>query len=568
MHPGEDDLPKSRRAKSCSFRLRVQLCKLSSADRRSMAPAGYLGFLALFLSSAPNAHAANFVHGSFDGQDLEVNLNTTVEYSTFFRVNNPSATLEGPLNANGNDGDSNFQHGFVSNEFDVTPIFDVKWGGFGAHLSGELYLNTSYLDKNENDQASTFNPYTVSSNRDFTSATRNINGQNARLLDAFVYDGINFGANKQQTLTVKVGRQTLLWGQSLFFTGNGIAAGQAPVDVIKAQSLPNAQTQQVVLPVGQAVVTYQPNSTLTFQGYYQFQWQPDYFQGAGAYFSTSDIFDKGGERLIVGPDEYLYRRDDNRPSSNNGQFGASVRATVGIYDLGIYALRYDSKAPEVYTGATFAGQGPGSVGSYWLVYPRDIQLYGASLSTDVGPANIGVELSGRRNMPLVSGLGTPASYPGSANGDALYAKGSTFAAQASAIYVSPGIPFDPGGVTVDAEVAMNHVVSVDSGQAMLTANRSRTAAQGEIVLTPTYYAVIPNLDITIPIGFTYNFLGRSEIDATENHSTGSVSVGVTGTYRTTWIAGLTYNTYLGRPSPTLNPLADRGYLSFNIEHTF
>jgi hypothetical protein len=42
-----------------------------------------------------------------------------------------------------------------------------------------------------------------------------------------------------------------------------------------------------------------------------------------------------------------------------------------------------------------------NVGSYWLVYPRDIQIYGASISTDIGPANVAGEISGRRNMNLV-----------------------------------------------------------------------------------------------------------------------------------------------------------------------
>jgi hypothetical protein len=53
-----------------------------------------------------------------------------------------------------------------------------------------------------------------------------------------------------------------------------------------------------------------------------------------------------------------------------------------------------------------------------------------------------------------------------------------------------------------------------------------------------------------------------------NHGTGSVSVGVTAVYRVTWTAGLTYHDYIGKADTTLNPLADRSYVSFNIEHTF
>ncbi len=522
---------------------------------------------ALTLAGSRQAQAFNLYNGTYAGQDLEINLETTVEYSTFYRVNDPSDILLN--NANGDEGDRDFRHGFVDNTFDVLPVFDLKYGSFGAHVSGEAFLDTPYLQTNQNNSPGTFNPISAARNDDFTSATRNVNGENAVLLDAFVYDGVNFGAEGDQTLTVKLGRQTLLWGQSLFFASNGISAGQAPLDIIKAESLPNAQAQQVFLPVGQAVVTYQPNDSLTLQGYYQFEWAHDSFQGVGAYFSSSDVLDKGGQRIIVGPGFYLYRAKDLSPPIDNGQFGASVQATVGEYDLGLFALRYDSKAPALYDGAPFKGQGPGNVGSYWLVYPRDIQIYGASFSTDVGSANVAGEISGRRNMNLVAaGFGGSPGYPGSANANPLYPVGSTMAAQVSAIYVTGGVPLVPGGISYAAEIAANHVISVDENKAALAPGRQATAAATEFTITPNYYSVLPKLDISFPIGVTYDLLGRSEIDSTMNHGTGNFSFGVQATYRTTWIAAITYKDYFGKADVSLNPLADRGYLSLNIQHTF
>jgi hypothetical protein len=525
----------------------------------------------LTLVGSQQAQAFNMYTGTYGDQSLVINLDATVEYSNIFRVNSPSAVLVGPTDANSNDGDSNFRHGLVDNTFDILPVFDIKWGNYGVHFSGEAFLDTPYLGTNQNNQPGTFNPYTTVNSQHFTSATRNVNGENAILLDAFVYGSKYFGADQNQELTVKVGRQTLLWGQSLFFTGNGIAAGQAPVDIIKANSLPNAEAQQVFLPVGQVVVTYQPNQIVTLQAYYQFEWQHYTFEGAGSYFSSSDIFDKGGQRLIVGPDLYLYRVKDLTPPIDNGQFGASVQFTLGNYDLGFYGLRFDAKIPEIYSSAPQPTAGPGNVGSYYLVYPRDIQLYGSSLSTTVGPVNVGGEISGRRNMPLVSGAAGVAQYPGSANAGALYAVGSTLAAQASAIYISPALSFDPGGVTMDGEFEFNHVLSVDSGRALLATGRNASAGAFEALVTPAYFDVFPNTELQFPIGMTYYLFGRSEIDGTMNHGYGVFNVGVTATYRTAWTAGVTYNDYIGAPNPTLEGTAsivDRGYVSFNMEHTF
>jgi hypothetical protein len=518
-----------------------------------------LGTLTMATTSAD---AMNLYSGS---NGVEINLDTTAEYANFYRVNDPSAILTNDIN--GDEGDRDFRHGFVSNYFSALPVLDIKDGNYGAHVSGQFYLDTEYLQKNENNSPSTFNPISPSSNRDFTSATRNINGENAMLLDAFVYGSKYFGAGDNQEITAKVGRQTLLWGQSLFFSGNGIAAGQAPIDIITAEQLPNAETQQIILPVGQAVITYQPNQTLTFQAYYQFEWQHDVFQGVGAYFSSTDVLDKGGQRLLFAPGFGALRLKDNSPPKGNGQFGASVQATLGNYDVGFYALRYDAKAPELYvtnlSAVTHAPQ------DYYLVYPTDIQIFGTALSTTVGPVNVAGEISGRRNMPLVSGAAYVADYPGSANAGALYAKGSTMAGQVSAVYLSPGIPIDPGGVSVTAEYAMNHVLSVDENKNELTTGRDNTAGQFEAVVTPTYFFnFLKNIELQFPVGIEYNLFGRSEIDSTENHGTGSVSFGVTAIYLTTWTAGLTYKDYFGAADPTLNPLADRGYLAFNVEHTF
>lgn len=520
------------------------------------------------------AQAFNLYNGAMSGNNLEINLDTTISYTNIFRTNNPSSRLTGLDNANGSEGDIDFSHGLVSNEFEILPILDIKDGQYGAHFSGEAYVNTVYLGTNQNDQPDTLNPISVGKNNDFTSATRNVEGLNARVLDAFVYGSHHFGDEGQQTFTLKVGRQTLLWGQSLFLANNGIAAGMAPFDVITSDNNPNSQTQQKIEPVGQVVATYQPNEVLTLQGYYQFEWAHDYFEGVGGYFNSSDILDKGGQRLIFypggsfGPGSPIVgalRTKDLSPENNNGQFGASAQLTLGNYDIGFFGLRYDSKAPVVYLNPVAF--------TYKLVYPRDIYIEGTSVSTTLGPANVAGELSFRQHMNLTGGLGVSLpNNPGNANSDPLYPVGDTMAAQVSAIYLSAGIPLDPGGVTADGEVGFNHVLKVTANQGSIDAGRSATAADMQFVLTPNYYDVIlPSLQLGFPVGVGYNFYGRSMIDSTENHGTGFVNFGVTATYRVTWVASLTFNDYIGAANPTLageSSVADRNYVMFNVQHSF
>jgi len=519
------------------------------------------------------AQAFNLYTGSYQDQTLTINLETELEYSTIYRVNDPSAIIAGPQDANQNDGDLDFRHGFVDNTFTVTPVFDVKYGAYGVHISGDAYLDTPYLGKSQNNSPGTYNPYSTGSNRDFTSATRNINGENAELLDAFAYGTEEFGADDEQSIEVKFGRQTLLWGQSFFFPTTGISGGQAPINIITAQGLPNPQAQQLFQPVGQGVVTYQPNEVLTFQGYYQFEWEPDTFQGVGSYFNSADFLDKGGQRLILGPGVYAYRGKDLRPG-HNGQFGISTQATLGNYDVGVYYERFDAKAPEIYLGLPSAGQPANSVGTYRLVYPRDISLYGTSVSTTLGPANVAAEISGRTNVPLDSGFGllyNPVTYApvaGNANSHPLYAVGDTVDAQASVFYISPAFIGDPGGATVIGEVQGNKLVEVTANQSALVQGRNPTAVAFDVEVEPTYYNVLPNLEVQFPISVDFTVLGRSQIASNVNHGTGTIDVGVSATYQTTWIGTLSYQDYLGAPSPSYNADADRGYVSFNVQHTF
>ncbi len=551
------------------------------AKGRNIARGLGLGLPAMFAAAAPAAHALQLYDGTAHGNNVEINLNITASYTGALRVGKPAQTLvSGTYNANGNDGDANFRHGLVTNLFEVLPVLDIKDNSFGMHFSGEYFINTVYLQGNQNNQPGSVNPAT-SSQTSFADETRTANGQNGRLLDAFVYDSWNFGG---QQFTLKAGQQTLFWGQSLFYGTNGIAGGQAPIDVVAASQLVNAQSQQIFLPVGQIVATYQPNSTYTIQGYYQYQWEPYAFNGVGSYFSTTDVIGPGGNRIIAaeagGENFYLLRGKDISPPSQNGQFGLSVQAQYGNYDVGLFGLRYDNKTPNVYTLApttTSATPGGLAVGQYQAVYARDIWLYGTSLSTTIGATNVAGEISVRTHMPLVgstaAGLQSSANM-GNANNDPLYPVGNTMTGLASFIYGSPALKFDPGGITILGEVEYVDVFRVTANKELLAPGRSSTASAFDVEVEPAFFEVLPNLELQFPVSLAYNYAGNSQMDISMNHGTGTVTTSIVATYRENWDASLNYVAYFGRAGsspavPNISASAsDRSYVSLNLQHTF
>jgi hypothetical protein len=178
-------------------------------------------------------------------------------------------------------------------------------------------------------------------------------------------------------------------------------------------------------------------------------------------------------------------------------------------------------------------------------------------------------------MNLATGANVSAT--GNVNSGPAYPVGDTLAGQVSVIYLSPAVPFDPGGVSFSGEVGFNHVLKVTANDALIDSNRtgslnrSSTAAQLQAVVTPQYNDVLPNLSVNFPIGIAYDFYGRSMVDSTENNGTGSVNVGIDATYRTVYSASITYNQEIGGPNPTLQgepSVADRSYVILNLQYSF
>jgi hypothetical protein len=452
---------------------------------------------------------------------------------------------------------------------------------------------------NANDSAATFNPISVPHNQ-FTQAVQTLHGEDAELLDAFLYGGFDLDG---MPVTFRLGRHALLWGESLYFANNGIAAGQAPIDAIKAQSEPGAEAKELYLPVGQISATIEPFSGVDLSFYYQFEWEETRLPGSGSYFSEADFLDAGGERLIIQPGEYLYRaRDRNPPAS--GQFGVALQSSLGEFDYGFYALRYNAKQPELYLLPGIAA-GPnntiyvvdpsivdlsvGRVGDYQLVYPKGIDVFGASFSTYLGDNAIAGEISTRRNMPLVSGyVGLPAIVVGGYGGgsyaairrpgaplqgpplvaiapDTVYPTGETLHAQLSDVTIlPPGQLWD--GAQFSVELAANDLLKTTSNAFWLDPSRTRFAASFRTVLEPQYFEVLPSLDVTTPIGIGYNLVGRSSIDGSQNAGVGDVEFGIGATYRAVWTGNITLTHYLGNASR--QPLADRDFVSISLQRTF
>jgi hypothetical protein len=557
---------------------------LTSRPARRSFRASLAGTCAVALAAGAVLHplpAHAFTYSFSNG--TQVRFDNDVEYSVVERTAGVSQKLVGGAgNANSDDGDRNLSHGIVSNRIQDVTTFDISNNGYGFDASAQSFYDSSYEGKTQNSSPDTSNGL---NSRKFPSGTSALVGRNIELRNLFGFGTFNLG---DVPVSVRIGRHTLVWGESLFFPDNGIAYGMAPFDGQEASAEPNVEAKNLFLPVGQVSLSAQLTDTIRIEGYYQFEWEKTIIPPAGSYWSSNDFFDVGGRRIIAAapnsafpgfPGVFLTRGNDIR-GKTTGQFGAAIHYAPDSspFDFGLYALQYNDREPQVYTyghAPAFTANGI-LVGNYSLVYADHIQLIGASANTNVGPVNVAGEGSVRFGVPLTNrGISVAPGQAADGDKNALFPKGNVAYEQASAIYLGPATPLW-GASALVGEIAGTELLSVTkNGQEFVGSNGGGPgywdAVGFHAIFTPQWFGVFPGADLSAPIGLAYNFWGQAPTSHTfngndQNHG-GVATVGATLSYHTIWNLGLTYSQYFG-PVSQGQVFADRSNIALSLQRTF
>ena len=512
----------------------------------------------------------------YKDDDWSVQWDTSVKYSLSFRTQDQDPVLIGPTAYNADDGDRNFKPGLISNRLDVLSELDIAYKKFGFRFSAAGWGDEVYNSNTANKSPGTDNftgPY-----NQFPGETGDLSGRYIELLDAFFHGETTLGC---WPLSFRVGRYTLMWGETLFFATNGIAYGQAPIDLLKVLSEPGTEAKELFMPVGQMSFTVTPMKDFGISAYADFEWRRSRAPGSGSYFMDADALDAGGQRLFLTPlaaaGPAVWRTTDIGGGDNTGygqfdlgQWGVATHFRVpncGV-DWGLYYLHYNEKAPwwaYVQPGLFPGGvpPHPGQIGSYFMVFPENIQMIAF---------NVSGEASGRLNTPL---LANPATQITDGTFDnksrVLYPVGDTVHANLSFTYFLPPSCLWPGGVWL-GEVAGQYLVDISKNEqnfGSVYGPRDHGTFGFRTVFQPNYYQVWPTWDISVPIGLGYTPVGASPVDLKFNDGAvqgGDWSFGVTFTYQTVWNFSAKYTYFFGTPST--QTLLDRNFVSISAQRTF
>lgn len=312
----------------------------------------------------------------FDFGEVEGSLDSTLSYGMSWRMSAQDKDIIGLANGgraysvNGDDGDLNYDKNDVfSSLAKVTSDLDLRRGNFGLFLRGSAFYD---YENNDGERERT----------QLTNDAKDLVGKDAELLDAYIWGNFEIGDMPAQ---VRLGDQVLSWGESTFIQ-NGINIIN-PFDVSKLR-VPGAELKEGLVPVGMVSASISPTENLTFEGFYQYDWEKVELDPTGFYWSTNDFAGKSGDKVVLGfgdwsdlgtswqgavlpyeitDDRFMMvpRDGDNKPS-DDGQYGLAMRVyapNLNDTEFGFYFINYHSRLP-VLSGITGTQAGfAGSIGS-------------------------------------------------------------------------------------------------------------------------------------------------------------------------------------------------------------
>jgi hypothetical protein len=136
----------------------------------------------------------------------------------------------------------------------------------------------------------------------------------------------------------------------------------------------------------------------------------------------------------------------------------------------------------------------------------------------------------------------------------------------SATYVLPAVPLWDSA-TFLGEVGWQRLTGITKNRNAFDPGRRRDAWGFQMVFTPSYFQVLPNLDVNVPLTFGYTPQGKSPLPVFHGpHKGGAMSVGLSAVYRKVWNAGLLFTWFYGNEE--FQTVKDRNFISLSLQRTF
>ncbi|MDM9593510.1 DUF1302 domain-containing protein [Pseudomonas guariconensis] len=559
-------------------------------------------------------------------EDWSVRLDNTIKYN--YGVRTQSADKRMLATPNNNDGDYNFRKAgtTITNRVDLLTELDVIYQQrMGFRVSAASWYDKAYDNTgsnanpfvNGNGEQSGINPslnglpgtgVPLGSPHLSNYAQRYYSGPSGEVLDAFVFMRTEVGETSE--LSGKLGQHNLFWGETLLNPVHSLSYGQSGLDLAKLAASPGTEAKELFVPRNQLSASFLVNPELTLGAQYFLDWDAARLPEAGTYYGGSDLVGEGAQSFLLGhtgtpgliPVQGALtniRRGHDLTPRKRGDWGVMAKWSPEWLDgtLGFYYRKSSEILPQAWLdarGLTVA-RGPfgnppaglpGAVGNlynslqsatYQFAYADDIDIYGLSLSKDVGGISVGSDLNIRHNMPLSSipaivsapgqgGLGNgfgllPPRLPSSGviyetphDGDSMSATGDTLHWTLNGLMSIGDTPlFD--SATLLGELFYSNLLKLDSHNEALYKGKgsyrgidkpTRDNLGIAVNFTPTWYQVFPGVDMSLPLSINVGLDGVSPVQGGGAEDTGNYAVGVSAALYNQYFVDLKYVDSFGK----------------------
>jgi hypothetical protein len=289
------------------------------------------------------AQAVQFSSGEFSGS-----FDSTFSVGGLYRMDHPNPVYYGRTNSfrgivgqqnsvNSDDGNLNFDKGWVSELYKGSHDLELKWRDAGIFVRGYYFTDT------KSDQ-------TLRTQLGSKAKDRTVRGGD--FLD--MYARASFSAGTDIPIEVRIGRQVLSLGESTFIPNGINVVNSADLSKLRA---PGAEIKEALLPVNMAKLSIGVAPNVTVEPFYLMEFRRNELEPAGTYFSTNDFASLGGRTVFLGFGGLAdtgslggIPRADDRDASNTNQYGVAVHTLLTSLhdtDLGLYFARYNSRSPVI-----------------------------------------------------------------------------------------------------------------------------------------------------------------------------------------------------------------------------
>ena len=518
------------------------------------------------LSLPLTSHAVQF---EFKDPNTQAFIDTSVSLGAIFRC------VEGtsPASPANPYQDNNFpdKGEIVSTPLKITVEAGIQKGSIGAFIRGTYIYDAIIMGLDPSTGLVPAGGYTPA-NDWITADGQDEIGNSFRLLDAFVYGSVGVGGTT--TLSGRVGNQVLSWGESTYI-GNSLNSIN-PADGTKARGAA-PELKEILLPLPIVWGSLDFGGAFSIDLYYVAKWEATIIDPVGTFFSSSSAVGEGFEELsalqVPNPSTLFPGATGSAiDAEDGGEYGVAFRTvseSMGWAEFGLYYMRQSSHAPYFQATTSLSGL------SYQLIYPENIDVFGASFNVDL-PGELGLSMAGevsyRPDVPMSYGSSTFGLFGalGSAVG---YSEGDMTQVQVTFTYTGGSAnPFGADKMTVVFEPGFVYANMPENTpfEVAVFGDLDRFS-YGYVALVKLEYSDV-FWNLTLEPAITYkqdlNGSGPSIPSATFVERRKSMTAGVTATYLTSTTFDIGYTAYWGGGAYESSVQQDQDFLALTVKTSF